>query len=87
MADGLGFEPRQAAPEAAVLPLHYPSVYYIYKNTLCYINTKVRISPPSIYIEPGRGPAPSLKTFVAGEPRQAAPEAAVLPLHYPSAID
>ena len=26
MADGLGFEPRQTAPEAAVLPLHYPSV-------------------------------------------------------------
>ena len=25
MADGLGFEPRQADPESAVLPLHYPS--------------------------------------------------------------
>jgi hypothetical protein len=26
LADGLGFEPRQADPESAVLPLHYPSV-------------------------------------------------------------
>jgi hypothetical protein len=27
MADGLGFEPRQADPESAVLPLHNPSTF------------------------------------------------------------
>ena len=38
MADGLGFEPRQTAPEAVVLPLHYPSVidhgYYTIRQTI-----------------------------------------------------
>jgi hypothetical protein len=29
MADGLGFEPRKAEPESAVLPLHYPSTMMV----------------------------------------------------------
>ena len=33
VADGLGFEPRQADPEPAVLPLHYPS-----KNTMYFLS-------------------------------------------------
>jgi hypothetical protein len=32
LADGLGFEPRQADPESAVLPLHYPSVTTMMPN-------------------------------------------------------